>query len=208
MAKVISAKDETIRLFKSDFMEFFTHVSWWIPLVLYVPLLPYFIWKSLPHFHLASFLLWILAGFAFWTFTEYSMHRFLFHFHPKSPKLKRVFYTLHEIHHDYPSDSTRLVMPPILSIPLAFLFYFIFSSVFAPGAFEPFYIGFGIGYLSYDMTHYALHHLSFKSSWWKFLKKYHLQHHFQEQDRAFGVFSPLWDYVFGTYARQLGTGKK
>lgn len=207
MAKVISAKDETVRLFKSDFMEFFTHVSWWIPLLLYVPLLPYFVWKSLPNTTLGTFTLWALIGFGVWTLTEYTLHRFVFHFHPKRPWLQRVFYTLHEIHHDYPSDSTRLVMPPILSIPLAFMFYLLFSWMFVPGVFEPFYIGFGVGYLSYDMTHYALHHLSFKSTWWKFLKKYHLQHHFQEQDRAFGVFSPLWDYVFGTAARRLGSEK-
>ncbi|MEX2379667.1 MAG: sterol desaturase family protein, partial [Vicingaceae bacterium] len=34
-----------------------------------------------------------------------------------------------------------------------------------------------------------------------FLKQlwiHHSIHHYQEDDKAFGVSSPLWDYVFGT----------
>ena len=32
-----------------------------------------------------------------------------------------------------------------------------------------------------------------------FLKVYHLQHHYGAKGVRFGVSSPLWDRVFGTY---------
>ncbi|MCX7670270.1 MAG: sterol desaturase family protein [Anaerolineae bacterium] len=32
----------------------------------------------------------------------------------------------------------------------------------------------------------------------KFLKRYHMMHHFKQPDAYFGVSSPLWDMVFGT----------
>lgn len=205
MAKVLSAKNETVRLFESNFCEFFSHVHWSVPLILYLPIILFFIWKIfyLSSLHVLNALLLIGAGLLFWSFTEYVFHRFLFHFKPKK-YLKRLFYTIHEIHHDYPNDSTRLVMPLPISIPLALLFYFIFSTVFSGDGWEPFYVGFGIGYLAYDMTHYAVHHVNFKNSWWKYLKKYHLQHHFQESDRGYGVSSPLWDFVFKSKPHRLG----
>lgn len=35
-------------------------------------------------------------------------------------------------------------------------------------------------------------------SYYKQLKKYHLQHHFANFDNGFGVTSRFWDVVFGT----------
>ncbi len=205
MSKILSAKDETVRLFKSDFCEFFSHLHWSVPLILFLPFIFFYTWKiffssSIP---LYAALLLIFSGLFFWTITEYALHRFIFHFKPKR-YFKRFFYTIHEIHHDYPNDSTRLVMPPPMSIPLAIIFYFIFSTIFPGDLWQPFYLGFGIGYLAYDMIHYAVHHVNLKSSWGKFLKKYHLQHHFQEPDKGFGVSSPLWDKVWGTGPSHLG----
>jgi sterol desaturase/sphingolipid hydroxylase (fatty acid hydroxylase superfamily) len=54
------------------------------------------------------------------------------------------------------------------------------------------------GYLLYDMTHYAAHHLPMRSGYLKFLKRYHIMHHYRTPNARFGVSSPLWDYVFRT----------
>lgn len=35
-------------------------------------------------------------------------------------------------------------------------------------------------------------------SYYKGLKKYHLEHHFADYDNGFGVTSRFWDWVFGT----------
>jgi sterol desaturase/sphingolipid hydroxylase (fatty acid hydroxylase superfamily) len=200
MAQVVSAKDETVRLFKNNFLESFTHVHWSIPLWLYVPVVLYFLYRAItnPLYAPLSLLGFFLAGLFTWTLFEYLLHRFLFHFEPKAPLGKRMIFLVHGIHHAYPSDSWRLVMPPILSIPLAFFLYWALNKMFSPYVFQAFFPGFGIGYLSYDMIHYSVHHLPMNGRIGLFLKRYHLRHHFQEENRGFGVSSPLWDYVLGT----------
>ncbi|HEU5310976.1 MAG TPA: sterol desaturase family protein, partial [Candidatus Eisenbacteria bacterium] len=62
----------------------------------------------------------------------------------------------------------------------------------------PLFAGLLTGYLVYDMTHYATHHLTMKWGFLKFLKRYHLLHHYKTPDDRFGISSPLWDFVFGT----------
>jgi sterol desaturase/sphingolipid hydroxylase (fatty acid hydroxylase superfamily) len=172
----VSSKNETVRMFESDFMEFFSRVHPVTPLVLY-----------------ALFLLGVLL----WTLTEYLIHRYIFHYEPKTRWGKQLHFVIHGVHHDYPSDARRLVMPPVISIPLAFCFYGLFlliSGSLAPAVFA----GFVFGYLCYDMLHYATHHLSMKRGVWFSLKQYHLRHHFKDDQVGYGISSPLWDYVFRT----------
>jgi sterol desaturase/sphingolipid hydroxylase (fatty acid hydroxylase superfamily) len=63
---------------------------------------------------------------------------------------------------------------------------------------DPLFAGFILGYLAYDLIHYATHHFMMRKGALKFLKRYHMQHHYKTPDRRFGVSSPLWDMVFGT----------
>jgi sterol desaturase/sphingolipid hydroxylase (fatty acid hydroxylase superfamily) len=60
------------------------------------------------------------------------------------------------------------------------------------------FAGTAVGYLAYDMIHYYVHHFAPKNRVAKFLRAYHLAHHFKNHERGFGVSSPVWDYVFGT----------
>jgi sterol desaturase/sphingolipid hydroxylase (fatty acid hydroxylase superfamily) len=138
-----------------------------------------------------------------WTFTEYILHRFVFHFRPRTPRQERVLFLFHGIHHVQPQCKTRLVMPPVVSIPLALIFYGVFRLILAmllgiPDWVAPTFAGFITGYLIYDMTHYATHHFSMRQGFLKFLKRYHMQHHYKTPNQRFGVSSPLWDIVFGT----------
>lgn len=202
--KVISSKNETVRLFKSDFMEFFTRVHWSVPLILFVPLMAYCLYRgwTFPGMTPIVFFSSLVTGLVAWSLMEYLLHRFLFHYHPKSPRLKRIFYLIHEVHHEYPQDSLRLVMPPIESIPFAITLWFLFSWLLSPSVFFPFFAGFAIGYLSYDMIHYSVHHLPMKNRAAQYLKKHHLKHHFTEPDRGYGVSSPCWDWVFRTQFKE------
>jgi dihydroceramide fatty acyl 2-hydroxylase len=90
-----------------------------------------------------------------------------------------------------------------VSIPLAALFYGLFYGVLAvllkaPQWVNPLMAGFIVGYLLYDMTHYATHHFPMRSGYAKFLKRHHMMHHYKDPATRFGVSSPLWDWVFGT----------
>ena len=139
-----------------------------------------------------------LAGAAFWTLFEYFFHRFIFHFEPEGAFQTRLQFVMHGVHHQYPQDKDRLVMPVTVSIPLAFLFLGLFQLLLAESAWG-FFSGFVAGYLGYDMMHYAIHHAKgFQSPILSRFRSHHLAHHFRDTRRGFGVSSPFWDAVFRT----------
>ncbi|MHC1781718.1 MAG: sterol desaturase family protein [Anaerolineaceae bacterium] len=203
----INHDKEPIRLFKSDFLEFFTHISPIAVLVIWSPVVLYFLYQtakdwsrfSNPFFILLAF----LGGLIFWTFAEYMLHRFLFHLPPSSPTAERISFLFHGIHHAQPAIKTRLVMPPAVSIPMAALFYgffwLLFAVLFQAGHWTaPVFAAFMLGYLVYDMTHYATHHLPMRGKVLKFLKRHHMLHHMRTPDARFGVSSHFWDIIFKT----------
>ena len=195
--RYVSNKDESVRLFKSDFLERFSHVHWSVPIIIYVPGSIYFATRPLNGSIGLKGLLF-LGGILFWTLTEYLLHRFIFHYEPKSAWGRKIHVLAHGVHHDYPNDSTRLVMPPSVSIPLAILFYGLFALVIPSGFLPLFYAGFLSGYVCYDCIHYATHHAPMKGKLGHWLKHHHLRHHYHDEERGFGVSTPIWDYVFGT----------
>jgi len=195
----VSNKNETVRMFESDFMEFFSRVHPVIPLALYLPVVGYMLYVSLWRRQLSfvAVAALFLLGILLWTLIEYLIHRYIFHYEPKTRWGKQLHFVIHGVHHDYPNDARRLVMPPVISIPLAFLFFGLFFLIFgslAPAVFA----GLAFGYVCYDMLHYATHHLAMKSGVWLWLKQYHLRHHFKDDHVGYGISSPLWDYVFRT----------
>ena len=202
----INHSEEPIRLFKSDYLEFFTHIHPVVVLLLYVPVVAFFLVRAFAERSggpVAPIFGIYVVGLLVWSLSEYLLHRYLFHYEPTHPTLKWVWYLIHGVHHEQPQCKTRLVMPPVLSIPLAFLFFGLFKLVVggllgAPLWVAPLFAGFVTGYISYDMLHYAEHHLSMKWGFLKFVKRYHLLHHFRTPEHRFGVSSPLWDYIFGT----------
>jgi sterol desaturase/sphingolipid hydroxylase (fatty acid hydroxylase superfamily) len=195
----VSKKNETVRMFESDFIEFFSRVHPATPLLLYMPVVGYMLYLSLWQQKLSILAVGglFLLGILLWTLLEYLIHRSIFHYEPKSHLGKRLHYIVHGVHHDYPNDARRLVMPPSISVPLAVLFYILFFLIFgrlAPSVFA----GLVFGYVCYDMLHYATHHFPMKRGLWLWLKQYHLRHHYKDDDAGFGISSPLWDFVFGT----------
>ncbi len=196
----VSNKDESARLFKSDFLEMFTHVHWSVPVIIFLPVVAYAVYRSSQIVALTtgSAVALFIAGLAFWTITEYTLHRWVFHYEPKSAWGKYLHFMMHGVHHDYPNDTKRLVMPPSLSIPLASLFFAVYWSVLGPVYAWPFFGGFMFGYICYDEIHYATHHAPMKFGWWQKLKHHHVLHHYHDPEKGYGVSSPLWDVVFGT----------
>ncbi len=196
-----------IRLFKSDFLEFFTHIHPAVIVILWLPVAIFFLVYGILNRPGESFPLFIpvcfLAGLFLWTFVEYTLHRFVFHFRARTPRQERIIFLFHGIHHAQPQCKTRLVMPPVVSIPMAALIFGILYLVLGllfkqPLLVYPLTSGLLIGYLIYDLTHYATHHFPRHGGIPKYLKRYHMMHHYRTPDKRFGVSSPLWDIVFGT----------
>lgn len=208
MKLYVSNNDESARMFKSDILELFSHVHPSVPAILYFPIVAYMLYKTLmtgvsPGYAVSLLVLGLLV----WSLTEYTLHRFIFHFVPKSGWGKQIHFMFHGVHHDYPNDSTRLVMPPIVSIPLAILFYFLFTKILGAFYLPPFFAGFILGYLSYDLTHYAVHHFGLHGRIGLYLKQHHMRHHYMDPGNNFGVSSPLWDFVFRTFVK-IGQNSK
>lgn len=217
--------DATVRMFRSDFMERLTHVQPWVPHLLYIPVVAVCLWLA-PTAPPQTALLFVV-GLLLWTLTEYLMHRFVFHWPddimnethavveslpageaaiPRMPSWKHLAYFIgHGVHHVAPTEPTRLVMPPGASIPLALLFFAIFRLLFGAAELGAF-AGFVTGYLVYDTIHYAVHHQGLPTRWGRYLKKRHARHHYVDADEDYGVSSPLWDLVFGTFSRKTARG--
>jgi 4-hydroxysphinganine ceramide fatty acyl 2-hydroxylase len=205
MKQYVSNKQETPRMFRSNFMEFFSRVHWTVPLWTYIPVIAVFLYVATVSYGLpplTAFVFFTLGIFV-WSFTEYMLHRFVFHYEPSTEWGRKIHWTFHGVHHDYPSDPLRLVMPPAVSFPLATLFYFLFYLALGHARVAAFMPGFILGYLFYDISHYAVHHFPIKGAVFGRLREHHMRHHFQSPDRGFGVSSALWDFVFRT-----GYGKK
>jgi 4-hydroxysphinganine ceramide fatty acyl 2-hydroxylase len=199
MAKnFISNSQESTRMFKSDLLEALSKVHYLVPVFIFVPVIlaSTYIAFFVKNIGIVTYIEFFIIGLFVWTFTEYIMHRFVFHYVPKNKIGLRLHFIFHGVHHDYPSDAKRLVLPPSVSIPLATAFYFLFNAILPANYVYGFFPGFILGYLFYDISHYAIHHFNFKGNIWKKIKQHHMLHHYQAPERGFGVSSPLWDKIF------------
>ena len=136
------------RLFKNPFLEALTKTH---PLVIwgmYLPIMGGMVYYSIDHFQLTAgaAVALFFAGMFFWTFFEYIMHRFVFHYVSENPRLQRITYVMHGNHHEYPRDKQRLFMPPVPSLIIASLIFLLMYAFikFNTMAFFP---GFILGYL-------------------------------------------------------------
>lgn len=183
------------RQFRSDFLERFSSAHGLTPLILYTPVVLGALYLAVRAGAAPLTIVGLtLSGLAFWTLFEYWMHRSVFHFNG----IPKLHYFLHGIHHLYPNDRGRQVMPPGASLVVAVPMWGVFRLIFGPELSLPIYGGFVAGYIWYDTTHYWTHVGKATSRIGRYLKKHHMRHHFESHERAFGVSTPLWDWVFGT----------
>lgn len=141
----------------------------------------------------------MLFGAFSWTFIEYLLHRFAFHSSSKHPLMKPFNSTLHLWHHQKPTALEYVAAPMSLAIPV-YAIYVGFVYLLSGDRNVSLMIGNGLalGYLLYEYVHFAAHQHHVKLPGLKYLKRYHLMHHFRDKNNYFGVTSPLWDIVFGT----------
>lgn len=148
-----------------------------------------------------TFLVIFCFALFFWTFVEYILHRYLFHWMSENKYAKRFHFIMHGNHHLYPKDKERILMPPapglIMGAVLFGIFYIIFT-LFGISIYTwAFFPGFFLGYLLYSFFHYATH-LVTPPKGLQGLFRHHLLHHYKYPDKAFGVSNTIWDRVFGT----------
>jgi sterol desaturase/sphingolipid hydroxylase (fatty acid hydroxylase superfamily) len=194
------SRGETCRMFENEILEKFSRIHPSTPFLAWVPVTLFFLGRGWRRHDLGLLTLvgLFLCGMVAWTFSEYLLHRYVFHWTNGSSWGKRIHFLLHGVHHDYPSDKDRLVMPLLTSLPLSVIFYALFTFTLGRSIGEAAFAGFIVGYLFYDGTHYYVHHFIPTTRWGKFLRRHHLTHHHADHDGGFGVSSPLWDLVLQT----------
>jgi sterol desaturase/sphingolipid hydroxylase (fatty acid hydroxylase superfamily) len=125
----------------------------------------------------------LVGGFVAWSFTEYWIHRLVFH--GATP-----FEPMHQMHHALPKEMIGVASWGTFA---GFaVIWFIFGSAFCGG--------FMLGYLSYCAIHVRMHHGNRAqfSRYVSFMFDHHAGHH-RGGSGNFGVSSPVWDFAFGTY---------
>lgn len=189
----------TDELFKNTLLEKFTRTHIAVPVTMHLAITTVVSYFALQQHSILTFILLFIAGWLFWTFCEYWVHRYVYHVHTDKQWLLKIQHMGHGIHHQFPKDPTRLAMPPLPALVLISVFYGIFWLVMREYAMA-FFPGFLFGYTMYISLHYAEHR--FKPP--KFgplnrLWKLHMLHHYKyPEEKAFGVSTNLWDVVFGT----------
>jgi len=191
------------QIFSNPFLERIsrTHIS--IPITLFLAISSVSLYygvtaTSIPFgFGLAVAVLGIVA----FTFVEYMMHKHFFHMEPDTPIKDKLQYGIHGVHHDYPRDKDRLAMPPFVSAAYAAILYLVFTLLM--GDFALYFLpGFLLGYSGYLGVHYVVHVYNPPKNFLKVLWVNHAIHHYKNPDSAFGVSSPLWDYLLGTLPKK------
>jgi sterol desaturase/sphingolipid hydroxylase (fatty acid hydroxylase superfamily) len=188
------------QIFSNPYLEKLTRTHISVPLIIFygtaLVLMSYDIYKgTVP---VLTAVIAFFAGAFFWTFFEYTVHRFVFHVGSGASQWrKNLQETLHGVHHEYPRDKGRLAMPPLVSVVLAAIFITLFKAIFGDYGFT-LVAGFLAGYASYLLVHYSVHAFRPPRNFMRRLWINHSIHHYKDQNLVFGVSSPLWDYVFGT----------
>lgn len=189
-------------MFESQLLDRFTRVHPAVPVLIFAPAIALLLIGSIGRLGLQTTIPMVVAGYVFWTLTEYWLHRVVFHYEPEAGVGARFHWMIHGVHHDHPNDPKRLVMPPSASVPLAALFIALFWLMLGWSYAMAFAAGFLIGYLAYDMIHFHVHHHRPRTPVGRKLRELHMRHHFQNDDQGYGVSAPYWDHVFGTAPRR------
>ncbi len=143
---------------------------------------------------------WIVIGALLFYASEYGWHRFAFHAPPAPwPWLRALQHRLHYDHHAEPGRLDLLFLPLWFLAPVLAANAAIFGLVFGAGAVAPIVLGVSFALLHYDWTHYVAH-IPYQpiTRWGRYIKRYHLRHHFISEKYWFGVSNPSFDYLYRT----------
>jgi 4-hydroxysphinganine ceramide fatty acyl 2-hydroxylase len=131
--------------------------------------------------------LWLVpAGFVWWTFVEYWVHRSLLH--------RWFWHGTHENHHKKPKEH---VIFPVWYLPSIFLVLWLFHRLILGDWVWGFYTGFLLGWCWFMTMHHWLHH---QEDMWPWLQRYAIWHnrHHKLNNCNYGITTPHWDKLFRT----------
>lgn len=143
----------------------------------------------------------LIGALIFFT-SEYTTHRFLFHAPPA--RMRWVLALQHRLHYDHHVDPAKLellFLPLWFTVPVTALYYGIYVAITRNPALA---LSLTFGSLTaltyYEWVHYVAH-VPFVpvTPFGRWMKKYHLWHHFKNEQLWFGVTNPSMDVLMRTY---------
>jgi len=130
-----------------------------------------------------------VGGFVLWTFSEYWLHRSVYH------EIESPLATGHGLHHDEP--KALMGVPWYLTTIVLIGVYYGFAAIFDPAKTGVVMAFTWLGYIGYCFVHHSIHHFNFQNPYFRRLLKHHLVHHVHP-DLNWGITTDVWDYVFRT----------
>jgi len=147
-------------------------------------------------------LLGVAIGAVVFLSSEYTTHRFLFHAKPTGiPFVLRLQHLLHYDHHVDPAKLDLLFLPLWFTVPVAALYFAVYYAIVRDVSLATSLVfGSVLALTYYEWVHYVAH-IPFvpKTPIGRYVKKYHLWHHFKNEHLWYGVTNPSMDFVMGTY---------
>lgn len=188
---------QRIRLFKSDQLEKLTLISPKTFATTWIIILPLIAWSGWSAASPVEGLMLALFGLATWALFEYMMHRYLFHWNADNRFIRWCVYLMHGNHHQYPNDPLRNLMPLSVSLPISAAIWTVaYALIGFSGSW--FVLGFLIGYVFYDVIHYACHQWPMRSATARLIKRHHMRHHYVDKEMNFSISTIFVDRLFGT----------
>jgi dihydroceramide fatty acyl 2-hydroxylase len=141
---------------------------------------------------IASNVFLFMVGFVLWTLIEYWIHRSIFHGPTR-------YEPMHQMHHRLPKDMIGINSIGTFS---GFLFIGVFFWFLVGIATFALIAGLMAGYVFYCVIHLVMHHGNRTNfnPYTEFMFRHHAGHHRGGQGN-FGVTSPIWDVVFGSFRK-------
>lgn len=187
-----------LRLFRSDRLEHLTVMPPRAFALIWSVLLALVLWAGWGTASPATWAGLALLGLLIWSLFEYALHRFVFHLELRSEVGRWIGFVMHGNHHDDPHDPHRNMMPPIVSVTWSAAIWGLFVLLIgSPGS--VLFLGFAVGYVTYDSIHYACHQLPARGPVLRALRRHHLRHHFGRRDGNYAITAIVWDRVFGSH---------
>lgn len=156
------------------------------------------------------FALAVLAGALAFFVSEYTTHRFLFHAKPsRVPFVLKLQHRLHYDHHAEPARLDLLFLPPWFVLPAALSFFAVYlAAARRLDVAVSLLLGSLCALFYYEWVHYVAH-VDFvpKTRFGRWIKKYHLWHHFKNEHLWYGVTNPSMDFAGRTYRRVEDAGR-